>query len=159
LRDPAGLRNHRRYKSFHFGRVGHLGWRRGADLAAVGAFAVNDVLSSSWFYWAVGVAIGLPVALVVLTELQHALHRRKSFLARPVSLVRNYLLPLGALLLLLVKATQISAEETPIKLVATVFGFVVMVLLLSGINATIFQSAPEGTWRKRIPAIFIDVAR
>jgi small-conductance mechanosensitive channel/CRP-like cAMP-binding protein len=120
---------------------------------------MSEVFTSSWFYWAVGVAIGLPVSLIVLTEVQHALQRRKSFLAVPVNLVRNYLLPLGALLLLLIKATQISAEETPIKLVATVFGVVVMVLLLSGINATVFQSAPEGTWRKRIPAIFIDVAR
>jgi small-conductance mechanosensitive channel len=120
---------------------------------------MNNVLNSSWFYWAVGVAIGLPVALIALTELQHGLDRRKSFLARPVSLLRNYLLPLGALLLLLVKATQIPTEETPVKVVATLFGFVVMVLLLSGINATVFQAAPEGTWRKRIPAIFVDVAR
>jgi small-conductance mechanosensitive channel len=120
---------------------------------------MGTVWSSSWFYWAVGVAAGLPVALIALTEWQHALSRRNSFLARPVSLLRNYLLPLGALLLLLVKATQIPTQETPVKLVATLFGFVVMVLLLSGINATVFQSAPEGTWRKRIPAIFVDVAR
>ena len=120
---------------------------------------MGTVWSSSWFYWAVGVAAGLPIALVALTEWQHALNRKKSFLATPVSLLRNYLLPLGALLLLLVKATQIPTQETPVKLVATLFGFVVMVLLLSGINATVFQSAPEGTWRKRIPAIFVDVAR
>jgi small-conductance mechanosensitive channel len=120
---------------------------------------MNNVLTSSWFYWAVGVAIGLPVALILLTEWQRALARRKSFLARPVSLLRNYLLPLGALLLLLIKATQIPTQETPVKVVATLFGFVVMVLLLSGVNATVFQSAPEGTWRKRIPAIFVDVAR
>jgi small-conductance mechanosensitive channel len=120
---------------------------------------MGTVWSSSWFYWAVGVAAGLPIALIALTEWQHGLDRKKSFLARPVSLLRNYLLPLGALLLLLVKATQIPTQETPVKLVATLFGFVVMVLLLSGINATVFQSAPEGTWRKRIPAIFVDVAR
>ena len=120
---------------------------------------MSNVLTSSWFYWAVGIAVGLPVALVVLTELQHALDRRKSFLVRPLSLLRNYLLPLGALLLLLVKATEIPTRETPVKVIATLFGFVVMLLLLSGINATLFQSAPEGTWRKRIPAIFVDVAR
>jgi len=120
---------------------------------------MSSVWSSSWFYWAVGVAAGLPVALIVLTEWQHALERRKSFLAIPVNLLRNYLLPIGALLLLLVKATQIPTSETPVKVVATLFGFVVIVLLLSGVNATVFQSAPEGTWRKRIPAIFVDVAR
>jgi small-conductance mechanosensitive channel len=120
---------------------------------------MNDLLASSWFYWAVGVALGLPVGLVLLTELQHSLARKKSFMARPVSLLRNYLLPLGALLLLLIKATEIPTRDTPVKVIATLFGFVVMVLLLSGINATIFQAAPEGTWRKRIPSIFVDVAR
>ena len=120
---------------------------------------MNSVLTSSWFYWAVGVALGLPVGLVLLTEWQHSLARKKSFLARPVSLLRNYLLPLGALLLLLIKATEIPTRDTPVKFVATLFGFVVLVLLLSGVNATLFQAAPEGTWRKRIPAIFVDVAR
>jgi small-conductance mechanosensitive channel len=120
---------------------------------------MNNVLTSSWFYWAVGVAVGLPVGLVLLTEWQRSLARKKSFLMRPISLLRNYLLPLGALLLLLMKATEIPTRETPVKVVATLFGFVVLVLLLSGVNATLFQAAPEGTWRKRIPAIFVDVAR
>ena len=111
---------------------------------------MSSIWSSSWFYWAVGVSVGLPVALIALTEWQHALERRNSFLARPVGLLRNYLLPLAALLLLLIKATQIPTRDTPVKLVATLFGFVVVVLLLSGLNATVFQSAPEGTWRKRI---------
>ena len=120
---------------------------------------MSNVWTSSWFYWAVGVSIGLPVALIALTEWQHALDRRQSFLARPVSLLRNYLLPLAALLLLLVKATQIPTRETPVKMVATLLAFVVIVLLLSGVNATMFQSAPEGSWRKRIPGIFVDVVR
>ena len=120
---------------------------------------MTDLLDSSWFYWAIGVAVGLPVGLILLTEWQHVLVRRQSILARPVSLLRNYLLPLAALLLLLVKATEVSAEATSVRVVATVFGFVVLVMLLSGLNATIFQGAPEGTWRKRVPTIFIDVAR
>jgi hypothetical protein len=97
----------------------------------------NSVLDAPWFYWAVGVAIGFPILLVMLTELQHALRRRGSFLTRPVYLVRTYILPLGALLILLVQAMQISGETTPVRLVATLFGFVVLVLLLSGLNATL----------------------
>jgi small-conductance mechanosensitive channel/CRP-like cAMP-binding protein len=120
---------------------------------------MSTVWSSSWLYWAIGIAVGLPASLIALTEWQHALMRRKSFLAGPVGLLRNYLLPVGALLLLLVKATEIPAGETPVKLVGTLFGVLVMVLLLSGVNATVFQAAPEGSWRKRIPAIFVDVAR
>jgi small-conductance mechanosensitive channel len=120
---------------------------------------MRSVLDAPWFYWAVGVAVGFPILLVMLTELQHALRRRGSFLTRPVYLLRTYILPLGALLILLVQAMQISGETTPVRLVATVFGFVVLVLLLSGLNATLFQGAPEGSWRKRIPSIFLDVAR
>jgi small-conductance mechanosensitive channel len=120
---------------------------------------VKSALDTPWFYWAVGVAIGFPLCLVLLTELHNALRRRDSALARQVHLLRNYILPLGALLILLVGAMQISGETTTVRVVATVFGFVVLVLLLSGTNATLFQGAPEGSWRKRIPSIFLDVAR
>ena len=120
---------------------------------------MSNILGAPWFYWAVGVAVGFPVCLVLFTELHNALRRRRSFLARPVHLIRNYILPLGALLILLVQAMQVSGEATPVRIVATVFGFAVLVLLLSGTNATWFQGAPEGTWRKRIPSIFLEVAR
>jgi small-conductance mechanosensitive channel len=120
---------------------------------------MTSVLDAPWFFWAIGVAVGFPFCLVFLTELQNALRRRGSSLARPVHLLRTYILPLGALLILLVQAMQVSGEATPVRIVATVFGFVVLVLLLSGLNATLFQGAPEGTWRKRIPSIFLDVAR
>jgi small-conductance mechanosensitive channel len=119
----------------------------------------TDVFTSTWFYWAVGIAIGLPVGLVALTEWQHALRRRDSFLVRPVTLLRNYLLPLGALLLLLIEAKQVPPSATPVRMVGTLFAFVVLVLVLSGVNATLFQGAPAGTWRKRVPTIFIDVGR
>jgi small-conductance mechanosensitive channel len=120
---------------------------------------MTSLLQSSWFYWALAVAIGLPVCLVIFTELQNALTRRGSHLARPVHLIRNYLLPLGALMILLTKATQIAAGATSVRIVATVFAFVVLILVLSSMNATLFQGAPEGTWRHRIPSIFLDVAR
>ena len=66
-----------------FGAAGEVGGgkRHGADLAKFdGARAVTGVLDAPWFYWAVGVAVGFPIALVVLTELQNALRRRNSFL-------------------------------------------------------------------------------
>lgn len=120
---------------------------------------MRDVVSAPWFWWAVAIAVGLPLALVCLTELHNTLVRRNSYLARPVNLIRNYALPLGALLLLLVKATEVETEATTVRIVATGFGFVVLVLLLSGLNATLFQGAPEGSWRQRVPSIFLDVAR
>ena len=120
---------------------------------------MSDVFASAWFYWAIGIAIGLPVGLIALTEWQHALRRRNSFLAKPVTVLRNYMLPLGALLLLMVEASQVPPQATSVRMIGTLLAFVVLVLLLSGINAAVFQSAPDGSWRKRIPSIFLDVAR
>lgn len=118
-----------------------------------------NIFGATWFYWAVGVVIGLPIAIVVLTEVQHALRRKRSYLARQVSLVRNFLLPLGALLLLIVFATGIPARDTGVRILTTVFGFLLLVLLLAGLRATVFANAPVGSWRRRVPVIFLDVAR
>lgn len=120
---------------------------------------MGGVLSSGWFYWAIGIAVGMPLAFVLLTELQRSLRRRQSFLVKPVGILRNFLLPLGALLLLIVEASQVPSGATSVKMISTLVAFVVLVLLLSGVNATLFQSAPDGSWRKRMPSIFLDVAR
>jgi small-conductance mechanosensitive channel/CRP-like cAMP-binding protein len=99
------------------------------------------------------------VALIALTEWQHTLRRRGSSLIGPVTLLRNYLLPLGALLLAMVGATQMPAGSTPVRIVATLVAIVVLILMLSGIKASLFASAPQSSWRRRVPAIFLDVIR
>lgn len=118
-----------------------------------------NFLAAPWFYWSVILAVGLPTTLVVLTELQHALERRGSFLARPVNLLRTFIVPLGALLLLLTQTTGVPVNTSGIRVLATVFGIFVLVMVLSGVSATVFESAPSGSWRRRMPSIFIDVAR
>lgn len=116
-------------------------------------------LDMSTLYWAAGVVVGLPLLLIGLTEWYQSLRRRRSHLARPVLLLRNYLAPLGALLVVLVYVARMPAHVTSVRVLATVFGFVVLVLLLSGLNATVFEAAPQGSWRRRIPGIFLDVTR
>ncbi|CAJ1496007.1 mechanosensitive ion channel family protein [[Mycobacterium] kokjensenii] len=112
-----------------------------------------------WLYWAIGVALGLPVGLILFTEWHVALVRKGSHLARPVALIRNYLLPLGALLVLLAQVAGVPGQDPGLRVIYTAFGFMLLVLLLSGLDATFFQSAPKGSWRNRVPTIFIDVAR
>ena len=118
-----------------------------------------NFLTAPWFYWSIIIAAGLPTVLVLLTELQHALDRRGNFLAKPVGLLRTFIVPLGALLLLLVQTTEVSVDATPVRILSTVFGVLILIMVLSGVSATVFDSAPAGSWRRRMPAIFIDVAR
>ena len=116
-------------------------------------------LEASWLYWAIGLTIGLPVTLIALTELHQALVRRHNRFARPVNLLRSYLVPLTALLMLLVEVAQVPAQLNSVRVLATVFGCLVLVLALSGLNATLFEGAPQGSWRARVPTIFRDVTR
>jgi small-conductance mechanosensitive channel/CRP-like cAMP-binding protein len=117
------------------------------------------VLGASWFYWAVGIAVGLPLILIALTEWQHSLRRRDSHLVGPISLLRNVVVPLGALLAAMIGATGMPAHSTPARIVGTLVAMGVLILLLSGVRNSVFASAPDGSWRRRVPAIFLDVMR
>ncbi|MFD7021149.1 mechanosensitive ion channel domain-containing protein [Promicromonospora sukumoe] len=118
-----------------------------------------DLTAQPWFWWSLGIAIGLPVVLLVLTEVHAALARRGSPAARPVAFLRTFVVPAVALLLLVTQASQVSAEVTWVRVVATVAGLLVLLVLLSGFNVALFSNAREGSWRARIPSIFVDIIR
>ncbi|MFI9488792.1 mechanosensitive ion channel domain-containing protein [Promicromonospora sp. NPDC052451] len=120
---------------------------------------MTDLVAQSWFWWAVGVVVGLPVVLLALTEVHAALLRRGHAAARPVAFLRTYVVPAVALLLLLTQASGISAEVTWVRVVATVAGFLVLLVVLSAFDVALFGSAREGTWRARMPSIFVDLGR
>ena len=86
--------------------------------------------------------------------------RRETPGAKIVLLVRNVLAPLGAILILFSQIPQeTGAEVTWAKIAATAFGFVLILVLLNGLNLAVFVTAKRGTWRNRLPSIFVDIAR
>jgi small-conductance mechanosensitive channel len=125
---------------------------------------MNSVTAQPWFWPALIVVVGLPFALLVLSEAYNALVRRGSSYAKPVGLLRNWLLPAGAVYLLVDQlnragGTHSDAHGTWAKIAATVVGFVIMLALLSGANAALFGKASAGSWRSRLPGIFVDLGR
>jgi small-conductance mechanosensitive channel/CRP-like cAMP-binding protein len=120
---------------------------------------VSEPWNQPWFWPALLVTIGLPIALVVCTELARLLDRRGSRAASIVRLVRNFALPLGALLLLLSQVDDLQLEVNWTRIVATIFGFVLILVAINLLNFAIFTSAERGSWRQRIPSIFIDIIR
>jgi small-conductance mechanosensitive channel len=120
---------------------------------------VTDVWHESWFWPAVTVVVALPVVLVVLTELLASLERREHPAAKVVRVLRNYVVPAGALLILVSQVQASSDDFTWTRVVATVFGFLLIVVLLNGLNVALFTTARRGTWQQRVPSIFVDLAR
>jgi small-conductance mechanosensitive channel/CRP-like cAMP-binding protein len=122
---------------------------------------ITDIFNEEWFWPAVSVIVGLPVVLLVLGEVQTGMLRRGTPGTRIVMLIRNVLAPLAAVIILFtqIKGVGGTTEFTWAKVAATAFGLVVVVVLLSGLNLAIFVTAKQGTWRNRLPSIFVDIAR
>lgn len=121
---------------------------------------MSDLLSQSWFIPALLVVVGLPVVLILLTELHQYLVRHAARGTRFVLLLRNYVAPVGALLLLIAQTSALgNVQANWTRIVATVFGFGVILALLGGLNLVLFESAKKGSWRSRVPSIFVEVVR
>ena len=118
-----------------------------------------NLTSQSWFAWAVTLCVALPILLILLTELHSWLVRRGSPMAAPVAMLRNFALPAGAVLVLFTQVWELDAEATWVRILATVFGFLLLVLVLAALNVVLFQQAASGTWRERMPSIFVDIVR
>jgi len=123
---------------------------------------MSTLSAQPWFWPALAIVVGLPLALLTLNEVQGGLVRRGSAYAKPVGLLRNWLLPAAAAYLLIQQLNRgqgVSGQATWAKIAATAVGFVIMLVLLSGANAALFGAASAGSWRSRLPGIFVDLGR
>jgi small-conductance mechanosensitive channel len=118
-----------------------------------------DIVSQPWFWPAIIVSVGLPLLLIGLTEFYNSLARRGSRAAPIILMVRNYLVPVAAVLVLITQPGAWSGQGTWPKVVATVFGLLVIVIVINAINHLIFHRGEKGSWRDRFPTIFSDLIR
>lgn len=120
---------------------------------------MTEVWNESWFWPSILVIVGLPIVLLVLSEVLESMVRRGNPAARVVRLIRNWVAPIAALLILLSQVDQADVDASWSRIVATVLGFLVILVLINGVNVALFATARKGTWRDRLPSIFIDVGR
>ena len=119
--------------------------------------ALVNLTSQPWFPWVLGVIVGLPVLCWCSPRCTCACPRGNA-LAGPVNRLRIWLLPLTALLVVLTRRRR-SGENNGVRVVATLVGVLAVTVALGGLNAVLFGNATEGTWRDRLPSIFVDLAR
>lgn len=120
---------------------------------------MTDLTSQPWFGWSLALIVVLPALVIVFSEVHLRLQRSGSPLAGPVNRLRLVLLPLTGLLVLLTQASGLSNDNDGVRIVATVVGVTAVATALGGLNAVLFGNAVEGTWRDRLPSIFVDLAR
>jgi hypothetical protein len=71
---------------------------------------ITDIFSEDWFWPAVAVIIGLPITLLVLGEIQTGMQRRGTPGVAIVTLARNVLAPLAAVIILFTQIPQAEVD-------------------------------------------------
>lgn len=118
-----------------------------------------ELFSQPWLSWAIGLAVGVPLLLLILGEVIVRLDQRNSPLVGPLHNLRAYLLPSAALALLLQNVAGLPADNLGLRLVSTLFWIVAIMFALSLVNAFVFGKATEDSWRSKVPRIFLDLGR
>ena len=108
-------------------------------------------------WWAVAVALGFPLAIVLLGMWQGALRRRGSALFPVVRQVQNLLVPATVLFLFLVYVAGVDVAGTPARLLLTIALLSALYVGLAFVAEVVFGAAEEGTWRANTPKLLRDI--
>ena len=115
--------------------------------------------SNHLFIWAIALIVGLALTVIILGEIIYRLQHRRRPLAATLQVVRNFVLPMFALMLFVRYVLQRPASDDLVKSVQTLFWICVLHAALSLLNAVIFEQAKADTWRARVPKLLIDLFR
>ncbi|MDX2242657.1 MAG: mechanosensitive ion channel family protein [Leptolyngbyaceae cyanobacterium bins.302] len=123
----------------------------------------TDIWADHLLNWALALAIGFPVAELILGEVIHTLKQQGNALASTLRIFRNLLIPNLVLLLFLTHILQLNPDGQLVKFVETLFWICTIHASLSLVNVVVFTEAESNseadTWRARIPKLFRDLAR
>ncbi|OYY62623.1 MAG: hypothetical protein B7Y51_08380 [Burkholderiales bacterium 28-67-8] len=109
--------------------------------------------------WTALVAIGYPVLVVALLELQRMLKPSFAQAASICTLVQLTILPLAAGYILLVPVAGFSPDDDLPKLLLSTLVVATINILLTGIKVAMGSGLVEAEWARRIPTLVLDIIR
>ena len=104
-------------------------------------------------------AVGFPLALLIVTEMLNSSTRRGGMLAPTLRVVRNLVLPALAAMLFVTEVWQVAPDQTASRVVRTLFWVSLLVGLLTLTNDALFGGRHQASMRERVPKLFRDLAR
>jgi len=108
---------------------------------------------------AVGLALGVPLVLLVLTEAIAAGDRRGWALTRTLRALRALVMPSLAAYAFATAVLGMPAEGTIARLLETLVWIAALVTVSQALNDLFFGLASHDSWRERMPTLFRDLAR
>ncbi|MFN7770717.1 MAG: mechanosensitive ion channel domain-containing protein [Planctomycetaceae bacterium] len=110
--------------------------------------------------WAFTLIVGLPLLVLVMTEVITRLRRRAHPLARGLALIRNLVIPSAALWIFLSQVAGHADDHLLVRLSQTLAWLTGLIAVLRIVNDLLFESdAVSATWRANVPSLFRDLVR
>jgi small-conductance mechanosensitive channel len=120
---------------------------------------IDIILKQSWTLWGLAILFGMPLALLILTEIMNILHNKRSIFYGIAANVRNILLPVTFLYLLTHFVLELDADAIAVKLSATAMWIILIHSSLSFINTLVFSEFLPAEVRTKIPKLLVDFFR
>ena len=121
--------------------------------------AFDELLAEPWLPWAVGLVVGFPLLTVALAEAGERLGGRHAAAGPLVGGLRRVVLPLLAAYLFLTRLLGYGADHIAVRVTYTALLVGVLYAGLFLADAVLFSTAERGSWRSRVPKLFLDLTR
>ena len=118
-----------------------------------------DNLNQAMIVWGTIVVVVFPCVTIALEEVVTRLQRQASPLVSPVIQVRNFIMPLVALLIVAVEILSLPVVHPVAKALASLLGLASIVVLLNFLGVVCVDNAPQHSWQIRIPNLLFQCAR
>ncbi|UZO79841.1 mechanosensitive ion channel family protein [Aquimarina sp. ERC-38] len=115
-------------------------------------------LSPIW-HWGFGLLIGFPLLVVLLNEIGYFATQRDPHLGKPIQSVRNFILPLGVLVILLVRIFNFDRDSLAINILETLIGVLAINTGLTLVTRFFFSKDGFSLFSKNVPQLFLDIIR
>ncbi len=118
---------------------------------------MTESLSNVWP--AILLAIGFPLTLLVLNEVIGVLRGVGSPLVRTLVSIRTLVVPTLAVLIFVRLVLELPADHQAARIIATLFWVLLLYAVLGAVNLVVFELGGADSWRRRVPGLFLDLAR
>ncbi len=109
--------------------------------------------------WGTIVVIVFPCVTLALEESVTRLQRRASPIAKPIVQLRNFVMPLAALLIVAVNILQLPVTHPAVKALATLLGIASIFVVLQFLGEICVENSPQYRWQLQIPNLLFQCAR
>ena len=109
--------------------------------------------------WAIALAVGLLLALIVATELGFSLARRGHPAMMWMRRTRIWVLPAVAGVIYLRAVLGLPSENVWVRVATTATWVAFVIVALGAANAVVFEGAAVGSWQQRVPRLLRDLVR